>query len=621
MNRLELTVKKCTGVGGSSLVLLFLCAMTIAAQAQTPRTAPSPIDPKSKSSSEKPNPPIPIPTGAIKGRVIADDGRVLSNAVVMARAINGTMAMKQSPPDAEGRFTLDDLPAAIYMVMATAPGYIDESMTIAEPEQWPRYLIGSQVRVRLVKGSVITGLVTNSKGQPVVKLPVGAVPIQGSVVFGRNYGGPGLSETDDRGIYRIYGLPPGQYIVEAGGGRQFGRFSSTGFDLDVPIYYPSSTRDTAVPVTIRAGEEATGIDIRYRAIPGHSVSGTIITKSGVVSSPNHISVMLSHAGTANFAGTTIAGTTEQGRSFSFEGVADGEYDVFAVFMTSLTENATAGSKRVTVRGGDVTGVELSLTPLGSIAGSIKLDPIAPEAKCDKRGSQSIEIALQFPRDDLKKRESKSPVLMMNPFGSTLSFNGDFSVRNLEAGTFRLGVKLPTDAWYVRAINLPSPQATQPPRTDPVLSATSDRTHGSAPKFWPGTFAIKAGENLSGVSILVGQDAASLRGNVSTTPAGSAIIPGLRVHLLPIEREEVANFLRYYEAAVESNGGFAFTHIAPGRYFLFPRVETLPTTEIPSRPIALDTAARAKLRRDAETLNEVIELTPCQRKVDVTLKQP
>jgi hypothetical protein len=86
-------------------------------------------------------------------------------------------------------------------------------------------------------------------------------------------------------------------------------------------------------------------------------------------------------------------------------------------------------------------------------------------------------------------------------------------------------------------------------------------------------------------------------------------------------------LRYSETLVNRDGAFAFTNLAPGRYFIFARVEPLterltePLTElesIPPRPSAWDPTARLKLRREAEAANTVVELKPCQRLVDYTL---
>src|SRR5262245_54989701 len=80
--------------------------------------------------------------------------------------------------------------------------------------------------------------------------------------------------TDDRGFYRFYGLQPGSYLVCAGcSGRQ--RRGVTAFDSDAPTYYPSSARENATEVKVGAGEEATGIDIRYRGERGHAIRGVI----------------------------------------------------------------------------------------------------------------------------------------------------------------------------------------------------------------------------------------------------------------------------------------------------------------------------------------------------------
>jgi hypothetical protein len=612
-------------LGILSLVLFVLCACLTQASAQTPpKPSPTPAATPVKSQSEKPSAPLPVRTGTLKGRVIADDGRVLSNTMVMARAFSGTAAVKTSRVDAEGRFAFDELPAAVYLVNAAAPGYVDDSFSTTDPEQWPRYLIGSQLTVRLVKGGVITGRVTNSKGQPIVGIPVRATPLTGPTYFMSIHGIMGMAETDDRGIYRVYGLAPGQYSVETGGGGPFARFATTGFEREVPTFYPSSSYETAVPVTVRAGEEATGIDIRHKEILGHSISGTLSGKNDSVSLANAINVMLSHAGTTNIMAMAIVSTTEQVRSFHFDGLADGDYDLSGVFVTSLTESMAAGSRRVTVRGGDVTGIDLPIVSLSSIAGTIGLDPIATEAKCDKRGSESIEILVQTLRDDSIKSSAKLLATMFSAFSSSLSLKGDFSVRNLQPGRFRLAFKLPTDAWYVRAINLPTVRGAQSDvgTAAPGTAAGPGRAVGPGPKkFWLGTVTIKSGESISGVSILVGQDAAGLRGTLATSPDGSAITPGLRVHLVPAEREEAANVLRYFEAAVESGGSFAFTNVAPGRYLMIPRLEPPATTEGVSRPVALDPTLRAMLRREAETLNNIVELKPCQRVVDLALKRP
>lgn len=579
------------------IVMLLSCNAGIAmAQSETPAkpAAPSATPPIQKSATkQKTETPV---TGTIKGHLSSTDGQPLINANVMVQSLTGSPVAKPTRPDAEGKFAFDNLIPGAYIVMATAPGYIDQSMALGNPLQWPRYLIGSDVSINMVKGGVITGLVTNSKGDPIVGVPVQATSASPGVSSMLSIvGGTGISETDDRGVYRIYGLLPGQYIVNAGGKGAFGQFRANGFDLDVPTYYPSSTRDTAVPVSVRSGDETTGIDIKYKGIEGHSISGVVVGNIATSATSGAVTIMLAHATTANVLSIAIASTADPRRAFSFNGVADGEYDVFANYLSNPNDNALIGTKRVTVRGGDLTGIELRLAPLGSMAGTITLDPIKPEDKCDKRGSQVIETILKMPLDDPKKAANQALTALFSGLGQ-LNDKGEFTLHNLEAAKYRLDIKLPSESWYLRAINLPA---------SPAQAA------------WQGTVTLKPGESLGGISILVGQDAAILRGRVG--PEGTAIREGTHVYLVPVDTKEANNILRYSETLAKGDGSFEITNVAPGRYFILSRVETPTEADVTPRPLAWDTAARTKLRQQAEAAKIEVELKPCQSMVGYSLK--
>jgi len=549
-------------------------------------------------------------TGTIKGRIVSNDGQPLVNASVMAQSLTGSFAVKPTRPDAEGRFAFDDLVPGAYIVIGTAPGYIDQSVSLGDSNVWPRHLIGSNVRINMVRGGVITGMVTNAKGEPMVGVPVHATISNSTSSTFNFFTGAGVSETDDRGSYRIYGLLPGQYIVNAGGEGPFGRFTPSGFDRDVQTYYPSSTRDTAVPVSVRSGDETTGIDIKYKGTEGHSLSGFVLGDIPPGGLNNAVTIMLVHAGTSTVVGLGIASVAEQRRAFSFNGVADGEYDVAASYLSTPTENALSGEKRVTVRGGDVTGIELRLTLLGSLAGTIKLEPIKQEDKCDKRQSQIIEAVLRVPQDDPKKALNRSPTAIYSGLGQ-LNEKGEFVLRNLAASRYRLEIKLPTESWYVRAIDVPA-AARAGEGKSPTAQPGATNSSG-----WQGVVTVKTGEVLTGISIMVGQDAAGLRGRLAT--GGTAIREGTRIYLVPAERELANNVLRYSETLIKSDGSFALENLAPGRYLILSRVEAPTDPDTSPRPIFWDAAARTRLRREAEAANTIIELKPCKQVVDYELK--
>ena len=571
-----------------------------------PAAAPTPTPGATADAKKVPGPV----TGTIKGRIVSNDGQPLMNATVMAQSNTGSFVVKPTRPDADGRFAFDELPPGTYTLFGTAPGYIDESISQSNSNTWQHHLIGSNVRINMIRGGVITGMVTNAKGEPMVGVPVSATISNSTSSMFYFFGGGRGTETDDRGSYRIYGLLPGQYIVNAGGEGQFGRFTPSGFDRDVQTYYPSSTRDTAVPVSVRSGDETTGIDIKYKGTEGHWLSGFVLGNIPAGGLNNAVTIMLVHSSTSSIAALGLATAAEQRRPFSFNGVADGEYDLFASYLSTATENALSGEKHVMVRGGDVTGIELRLTLLGSLAGTIKLEPIKQEDKCDKRESQVIETVLRVPPDDPKRASGRLAVAIYSGLGQ-LNEKGEFVLRNLAGARYRLDIKLPTESWYVRAIDLPASARAVESKTS---SAQPAATNSSG---WQGVVTIKSGENLSGVSIMVGQDAAGLRGRLAT--GGTAIREGTRVYLVPAERELANNVLRYSETFVKSDGSFAIGNLAPGRYFILSRVEAPTDTDTLPRPIAWDAAARTKLRREAEAANTIIELKPCQQVVDYELK--
>jgi hypothetical protein len=589
-------------------LMLVSCNVLLArAQSEaTPKTAATPVANAS---------PSPTFTGTIKGRLVADDGQPLTNANVMVQSLTAAPAVKPARVDSEGRFAFEDLPPAAYLVIATAPGYIDQSTSLGEPSEWPRHLIGSNVRITMIKGGVITGTITNAKGEPVTGVPVRATISSGKTsALTSFFNGGGGAESDDRGVYRIYGLLPGQYLVQAGGKGSFGQSSASGFDIDVPTYYPSATRDTAVPVAVRGGDETTGIDIKYRGAEGHRISGFVLGDVESSARTGAVTIFLSHAGTTSALSMELAAVTDSRRAFSFNGLADGDYDVFAGYFTGASENGLAVTKRVTVRGDDITAVELRLAALASIAGIITLDPIKPEDKCDKRGSQLIETILNVPRDEPKKGAGQTMVSMIGGGLGSLNNNGEFAIRNLEPTRYRIEVKLPSESWYVSAIKLP---AAAPPGRQPAARPTQTPIANPSTSGWPGIVGIRAGEQLSGVSITIGQDAAGLRGRYDT--AGAPIREGMRIHLVPVAREQANNVLRYGETFVKSDGSFALTNIAPGRYFILARVEPPTDVDATPRPLAWDAAARAKLRVEAEKANTIVELKSCERAVDYTLK--
>lgn len=561
--------------------------------------------------------------GKITGRVVADDGKPLADAVIFIYKVYARVPATQqsAQTDAEGKFQSAALSPGLYSVSANLPGFTLSQPDLNENGEQRFYRPGDSVSLTLVKGGVITGVVRDNAGEVVVGVFVRATRVRdASEKRPLRPGGFGRDRmTDDRGIYRIYGLEPGTYIVSAGGGsRVFG--VSYAYSGDVATYFPSSTRDTAAEVVVRQGEEITSTDIRYRNERGRTISGTVSGTSDA-SLRMGISVVLKQTGNAGSMDQTYIQPTGK-PVFSFDGVVDGEYDLVAQQgMGTSGEQSASAPRRVTVKGTDVTGVELTLAPLASIAGRTVLEPAPKDACGGDRSATLLETAITALRDEKGQAKETSPLSLFSMNGAVPDEQGDYLIRNLAAGSYRLGVRLPIDFWYARSISLPGTATTTTPPRPPAATTKSAPTK-PAPAAPPSVITLRSGERITGANIQVAQDGAMMRGKITPSAEGASLPDNLKLYLIPQERERAEDILRFSETNVMSDGAFIIRNLAPGRYLVIAR--PAPENETPDqapRPIFWETAERAKLRREAEAANASIELKPCQRVSDYELRYP
>lgn len=599
----------------ASLCLLLACASNSRAQESTQTPAPRVIrtetkQPADNQQSSSAKGASEGPRGSITGRVLGDDGRPVMNASIVVFGVGASAPPTGDTTDADGKFRINGLRPVAYVVQAFAPGYVTVPGVGAETGAPRFHRIGENVNITMVKGGVITGTVTQASGEAVVAASVRAIRVrEGAKRQPASTFVSGLPRmTDDRGVYRLYGLEPGVYIIAVGGGAQsFGVLNP--YEGDAPTYYPSATRDTAAELTVHAGEELTGIDVRYRAERGYSVSGFVSGITDPGASFNGVSINLLRTASGTQESFAFIGGDENNRSFALHGIADGDYMLSAARALGNTGEVLAASRGISVRGSDVTGLELKLEALGSLAGNVTLDP-PPKIDCTRQRNSVLEEIILTARRDEKEQTDDSFLSFIRRMPASPNNKGEFKLNNLRRGNHRLDIQLPAEDWYVRAITAPAPAATA---TTAAKAATQSKTS------LPGAFTLKQGERITNLSVLIGQGAANLRGRVVAASDGVNLPARLRVHLVPIEQERAAEVLRYAEAAVESDGRFALPHIAPGRYWLIARAERAKENDDEEhRPAALDASERDRLRREAESAGAKIELQPCQRLADYVL---
>jgi hypothetical protein len=123
-----------------------------------------------------------------------------------------------------------------------------------------------------------------------------------------------------------------------------------------------------------------------------------------------------------------------------------------------------------------------------------------------------------------------------------------------------------------------------------------------------------------VTIALAEGAGSVRGQIIADKAGERLPAYLRVHLIPAEREQANNALRFAETFAHNDGQFSLTNLAPGRYWIIARpVSEAEMVEGGSRPGGWDAESRARLRREAEAAKIEIALQPCQHLSNYTLR--
>lgn len=546
-------------------------------------------------------------TGAITGQVVTETGQPLAGAAVTVRVYGATGQGRSTTTDAEGNFQVSGLDPLAYTVFASFSAYVTAPR---DPDsiQAPYYRVGDSVRLQLMKGGVITGSVTTSTSEPVVGVRVHAYMIRDGngqpTRYGMSYR---LRNTDDRGIYRIYGLSAGTYVVSAGGAVNFSGFSASPYDTDTPTYAPSSTRDTATEVVVHAGGEVSNVDIRYRGEPGHMISGSAIDPAAT-SATSGFTIFLSPISNGLSQWNNSSYQQPGSRGFSFYGIADGDYDVVAQTYLPGAEYALSEPRRVTVRGADITGLELTVKPLGSITGRVSLEESkAPECKGKRRPLFGETLITPFHNE--KTASKDKPQFPWSLGGPRFpDKQGDFTMRNLAPGQYRFHTRPFAKYWYLQSISLR-------PLAAPAAKAGQTLRAVDAARNW---ITVKSGDRVSGLIITLAEGAASLKGQIKVVE-GQKLPSKVFIYLVPAETEKAEDVLRYFASLMAVDGSFAFNNLPPGRYLTIAKASAENESNVLSKLRLPDEAGvRTKLRLEAGLARTETELKPCQNVTDYSL---
>ena len=223
-----------------------------------------------------------VGTGVISGAVTTGESArpaPLRRAIVSLTG-TGIIGTRKVATDDQGRFAIDGLPAGRFTLTAEKAGFLTTyvgSRRPGRPPSTPLVLTDSQrmtdLAIHVVPGAAIEGTLRDEQGRPIAAAQVSAwsqVVVDGQTQFVAATGRASRVLTDDRGRFRIWGLLPGTYVVEATGGS--GVAAGAEYLTDdgtavrtvtrAVVYAPGVSRaHDATPITLAPGEERSGVDI------------------------------------------------------------------------------------------------------------------------------------------------------------------------------------------------------------------------------------------------------------------------------------------------------------------------------------------------------------------------
>ncbi len=430
--------------------------------------------------------------------------------------------------DAEGRFEFAQLPGGAFTLSASKTGYVNLQYGQRRPYEpgRPISLASGQaldrIDISLPRGSVIAARITDDLGFPLSGVDVSAQRFQyrsdGRRALTSFYAVSGPTTTNDRGEIRLFGLMPGEYIVQASARSAIppSRNADGSAEGYTATFYPGViTASQAAPVTLGIGEEKS-VQFSMARVPLARVSGVVVDSSGRPVRDARLTLS-GHTETLFIGNNATSSTTG---TFTIENVPPGDYTV------SVSAIADDGFATLSVTGADLSDVRIVVGPGTTIYGRLAFEGAARPTG----GSPNFLVATStidsLPPGAARRRSG--PVDATGRFGFTGSY-----------GRVLFDVTTP-DGWMLQS----------------VLVNGADVTHRS--------FDLGNRAELTDVAVTVTNRVTSLSGQVADDRGQSA--RDYVVVLVPVEAYEPGVMaLRVKALRPGPDGTFTVRKVIPDRY--------------------------------------------------------
>ncbi|MBO0862685.1 MAG: carboxypeptidase regulatory-like domain-containing protein [Chloracidobacterium sp.] len=478
-------------------------------------------------------------TATISGRVTLK-GEPARGALVVLRSEEAVRSTDRSPgfrikTDENGRFWFANLKAGRYTLSAFAPGFItpveNTAINLSDGED-----VENQ-EISLKRGGVITGRVTGPNGKLLVEQLVNLTRLdeRGQPIHTRNFSQySGL--TDDRGIYRIYGLPAGRYLVSAGFAQREGLIMMTADRSYYQLtYHPNTIEESkAKAVEVSEGFEATDIDIKIaEAKKKYDVFGRVVDEETGQPVPG----VMMFIGSLTDGGKRI----DTYRQADAQTDAKGEFQIQGLFPGKYATFGSAGQESdyyyqpavFEISEEDVTGLVVKMSHGGSISGVAVIEGTNDPAVLSKLSQIRISA-------HVKSEES----LAQSGSTANISSGGAFTLKRLKAGVAVFSISSgqePENFFILRVEQNGAPQRAG--------------------------VQINPGEQMTGVRIAIGYGTNVVRGQLRLT--GGALPEGALLSVYAYRAgTEIVNGR---SGRVDPVGRFVIEGLTPGEYELRPMI--------------------------------------------------
>jgi protocatechuate 3,4-dioxygenase beta subunit len=321
-------------------------------------------------------------TAVIRGRILIAGGRPARRASVQILPPSGGVP-RTATADLDGRYEFIEVRAGDYRVSAGKPGY-----AALEYGQQRAFEHGKVVAVRagqtvdkiditLAATGAISGRVFDEHGDPLEAISVRVMQLQ----FGANrrqllpVAGAGARMTNDQGAYRVYGVPPGEYLIMASVADQ-----SRGFVTAVvppgyaPTFYPGTPKAfEAQRITVGLSQDVGEIDFKLARVATASISGVVTDSQG---KPARASVLLATSQrSGGLVGEPITTSTAGDGHFQIRNVPPGEWVLQASGAPGLRGEGEFAAQFLEIDGRDITDLSIQTSAGSHVDGRIVFDGV------------------------------------------------------------------------------------------------------------------------------------------------------------------------------------------------------------------------------------------------------